>query len=40
MARMSDGVDMKHLVTHLWTLCQNTASFLSACTVGTKTSAP
>jgi len=40
MARMFNGVDMKQLVVHLWTLCQNTASFLSMWAVGTKTSAP
>ena len=40
MARISVGVDMKQLVVHLWTLCQNTESFLTRWTVGIKTSAP
>ena len=40
MARISEGVDMKQLVVHLWTLCQNTDSFLVMWTVGMKTSAP
>ena len=40
MARMSVGVHMKQLVVHLWTLCQNTESFLVMWAVGMKASAP
>ena len=34
------GVDMKQLVVHLGTLCQNRESFLIMWVVGMKTSAP
>ena len=40
MARISVGVDMKQLVVHLGTMCQNTECFLIMWTVGMKTSTP
>jgi len=40
MARVSVGVDIKQLVVHLWTVCENAASFLVMWTVGRKASAP